>query len=170
MKTPLDRLLEEVREEVLMKFWSSVAVSKPGLCWLWRKKASPQGYGRFCFRRTIFRAHAVSWTIKNGPIPKGHVIDHICMNKLCVNPNHLRAVTPRINAIENSNSAAASNARKTCCPYGHPYSGDNLILTTTKKTGYQLRKCRTCVKAWREKYNELRRSRKRDRIAEGSEG
>jgi hypothetical protein len=38
------------------------------------------------------------------------------------------------------------NKDKTTCPKGHPYSGDNLIIT---KEG---RRCRICVKATQKKY------------------
>ncbi|MBA7771137.1 HNH endonuclease [Enterobacter sp. RHBSTW-00131] len=34
----------------------------------------------------------------NGPIPEGKYIDHICHNTLCVNPHHLRLVSPKQNA------------------------------------------------------------------------
>jgi len=35
-------------------------------------------------------AHRIFWELKNGSVPDGHEIDHICKCRACVNTDHLR--------------------------------------------------------------------------------
>jgi hypothetical protein len=44
------------------------------------------------------RAHRRYYEHTKGPIPKGLVVMHICHNKICINPDHLIAVTPQLNS------------------------------------------------------------------------
>lgn len=43
-------------------------------------------------------AHRASYIINIGEIEPGYVVDHICLNKMCVNPAHLEKVTSLENA------------------------------------------------------------------------
>lgn len=43
-----------------------------------------------------------------GPVPVGLVVDHICHNRGCVNPDHLRAITQKQNT-ENRSGLGADN-------------------------------------------------------------
>lgn len=92
----------------------------PDPCWNWRMALTPGGYGQWTVRglRTS-RAHRITWMLMRGPIPEGMYIDHACRNKACVNPNHLRVVTPRTNSLEHSDGVSAVNARRTVCLHGH---------------------------------------------------
>lgn len=86
-------------------FWAGVDVAGPDECWLWKRARTGAGYGQLRVGGRSQRAHRVSWTIHNGPIPpgKGHhgtCILHACDNPPCVNPAHLRAGTNRDNAMD----------------------------------------------------------------------
>lgn len=87
-------------------------------CWLWTRQVRPDGYARTTEsgRTKAVYCHRAVWEKARGPIPAGMVLDHVCRVRSCVNPDHLRVVTPRTNAIENSSSASALHARKTNCP------------------------------------------------------
>lgn len=88
-------------------------VSKTSTCWLWVGSVDKEGYGRIGGRRLY--AHRVALTRQGVDIPSGFVVDHVCRTRACVNPDHLRVVTPRENALENSVGIAATNAAKVAC-------------------------------------------------------
>jgi HNH endonuclease len=90
-------------------------------CHLWQGALDRDGYGSFYFRKKLRRAHRVAYFIHVGEIPNGMFVDHICKNRNCVKASHLRLVTPRQNALENSRAVSARNAMKTHCKNGHPF-------------------------------------------------
>jgi hypothetical protein len=79
----------------------------------------------------------------------------MCRNRACVNPNHLRQVTPKINTIENSNSIQAINSKKTHCKRGHSLTGYNLL-----KQSDNYRRCRKCFNMRGKIYYNIRKSKK----------
>lgn len=85
-------LTEGVLDE---RFWSKV--DKTEDCWNWTACISASGYGVFRMNYRNYRAHRLSYEQVNGDIPEGLSIDHLCMNKKCINPKHLEAVTPKEN-------------------------------------------------------------------------
>ncbi len=62
-------------------------------CWQWTGYVRNSGYAQFSYRGTNHLVHRLMYQMENGPIPDGLVIDHICRNRLCIRPEHLRAVT-----------------------------------------------------------------------------
>jgi hypothetical protein len=63
-------------------------------CWIWQRSTSLNGYGQLFYEGRTQRAHRVFYQLYTGQIPGGHQIDHTCGTPLCVNPDHLEAVTP----------------------------------------------------------------------------
>lgn len=147
----LDELQQPgLRGSVEQRFWAKVAKSDD--CWNWTGSISGRGYGRMQTpASSSSAAHRISYILHHGMIGDGMVVDHICRNKLCVNPAHLRAVTPKQNTLENSASVTAINAAKTHCAKGHPFSGDNLLAQPGE------RRCRQCQRG----YDKARRRRNR---------
>lgn len=78
------------------RFWAKV--NKTAGCWVWMGKPDPKGYGHIVVDGKRHPAHRLSWTMANGPVPYGMVVDHVCHNKSCVNPAHLRLATTKQNA------------------------------------------------------------------------
>lgn len=124
-------------------------------CWIWQFYTNPNGYG-ILMRDGESLAHRVYYKRAKGSIPRGYEVDHLCRQTECVNPDHLEAVTPRVNALR-SRSPAAVNARKTHCIRGHELAGDNLII---KKAGG--RNCRTCQRASSAAWYARRKQAKHD--------
>jgi hypothetical protein len=102
--------MKRVRQPVdpVVRFWRNVR--KGDLCWNWAGSIDVCGYGRLWDGTRTVRAHRFSYELLVGPIPEGLVLDHLCRNTRCVNPEHLEAVTHRDNLLRGF-GAAAKRAR-----------------------------------------------------------
>lgn len=98
------RLPTRTREE---RFWSKV--DKSGECWIWTAGHFKAGYGSFSQGRSIpGLAHRASYEMAFGDIPEGMMVDHICHNRGCVRPEHLRLATNKQN-MENPSGLRSDN-------------------------------------------------------------
>lgn len=153
-----DTNLRDALIEARERFWSKVDKIAGG-CWNWKAGRSSGGYGRFApsHNKTVY-AHRASLLLADISIPDGMVVDHVCRNRGCVNPEHLRVVTPRVNSLENSEAVTASNAVKTHCDQGHELSEYNLY---PHSKGYRI--CLTCARVQWDKQNAKRLERRHAR-------
>lgn len=132
----------DITSDQLDRFWPKVDKTAPSGCWLWTASKNEHGYGHFSLSHAdACKAHRFAYLAVVGPIPEGLVLDHLCRNRACVNPDHLEPVTQRTNARRGE--AGTHNAEKTHCPAGHAYSDDN-----TYRQGQRGRRCRACREAY----------------------
>jgi len=121
---------EHMTDKVKQRFFDKV--HKTENCWIWtgaktsyrRKRviAGPtQGYGVISINNRPFYVHRASWLMHKGPLISGLVIDHLCENSLCVNPDHLQQVTNHENTLRSPKHSKYTSYRyyKTHCKNGH---------------------------------------------------
>jgi len=125
-------------------FWDQATETADG-CWRWTGRRDGAGYGMFWDGSRVQRSHRYAFTEMRAEIPDGLQLDHLCMNRACVNPDHLDPV-PQVVNILRGNGWGALNARKTHCPAGHAYDEANTYVDTTGR-----RRCRPCRNARRRK-------------------
>ncbi len=138
-------------------------------CWEWTAATDKDGYGYFRLDKKHDRGHRVMWKWKVGPIPQGLSVLHSCDNPPCVNPAHLFLGTQHDNMADRDKKGRSRSTKRTHCPQGHIYSGDNLHLTPNGE-----RMCKTCSREKSKQYyfdkkqaiNEKRRMKYRDIISQ----
>ena len=118
----------------------SIPVTESG-CWLWLGSTKAKGYGNVNFNGKAWKVHRIVYELMRGPIPTGFTIDHLCRVRCCINPDHLEPVTNKVNVLRGMGITAV-NAKKTVCPYGHPYVEENIYRNI-----YNERECLTCKRA-----------------------
>lgn len=126
------------KDSINERFWNKVLFTSD--CWEWQGSIKKSGYGRFHLTHSLgVRAHRIAYELMKGSIPKGLVLDHLCRNRSCVNPDHMETVTIGENVLR-GDTFASKNKKKTHCKFGHPFSGENLY-----KQG-SWRHCLTCMR------------------------
>ena len=136
------------------RFWEKVDKTGSNGCWEWTAGCfTPNGYtyGAFVIGRQAFGAHRLSYKLSHGDIPNGFHVHHKCENPLCVNPDHLEALSPK----DHTATMTGHCGRRTQCPQGHPYDEEN-----TRVTGGR-RRCRACESAYAKANPEKARDRQR---------
>jgi len=138
---------------VLEKIFSTIKISDCSFynkipCWDWQGKPDANGYGRLvnCLTNTGY-AHRAIYQILVQPISDLVVCDHLCKNRICVNPAHIEVVS----SAENGKRKINQNAKKTHCKRGHQFNFENTIIRYSKYGRFMSRDCRTCYQSKLEK-------------------
>jgi hypothetical protein len=89
--------LSDIKWQAYIK--ERVQIDPASNCWNWQQALSPRGYGMASYvGRKKMQAHRLSFTAFVGSIPEGLLVRHLCHNKRCCNPEHLRPGTEQDNA------------------------------------------------------------------------
>lgn len=115
-------------------------IQKTAGCWIWTGAKISSGYSELRVGGKPEYGHRLSYEHFKGKIPDGLVIDHLCRNPSCVNPDHLEAVTTGENTArgESREKLRERATSITHCPAGHAYTETNTLLKRGR------RHCRTC--------------------------
>lgn len=127
----------------ITRFMANLSVNSNG-CIDWIGSLNKQqGSGIFFFNGRPWVAHRIAYCLENGNPPRNLIIIQLCKNKICVNTDHLEAVSRAENIFRSESNF--NHSRKLACPRGHSLSGKNLI-NTPKRVG---RACKPCDNAGR---------------------
>lgn len=124
-------------------------------CWEW-VRAKIYGYGTIDCDKKTYRAHRFFFEKLVRSIPLGLVLDHLCRNHACCNPEHLEIVTVRENTMR-GNTLPAMCARKTHCKNGHDFNSKNTSFLIGK-SGFTIRICKICRNKSQKRYMERKQN------------
>ncbi len=147
--------LEEVISKLPDRFVSKFVVSdqyidgKPelGPCWLWTGWTNPKGYGSY-WDGTYnpsgsphkVRSHKFTYIAVFGPVGQGMVLDHICFNRHCVSPWHVKPTTNHRNAARRKNANRSGYtgvfSYKPNGPFHWQYNGKDGLVRPPGSKGY----------------------------------
>jgi hypothetical protein len=90
------------------------AAPQPDGCWNWKAKPKPNGYGYLTYRGVKHYAHRLMWrALHGGELTAKDVVMHVCDNRRCVNPDHLRLGTHQDNSRDMVRKGRGSTQRLT---------------------------------------------------------
>lgn len=136
-------------EDLPAKISSNISVASNG-CWEWKRYLT-LGYGHMMVNRKMYQAHRLIFEMFIHKIPKGLVLDHLCRNRKCVNPEHLEAVTMQVNILRGE-GLAAKQARRNHCIRGHLFEkrgGIRICVICMRE------RCKKATRKYRQKKKDL---------------
>lgn len=125
-------------------------------CWSYQGSHNNKGggYCQFSINNKSIYTHRFMFEYYYGELDSSLVIDHLCKNSRCVNPNHLEQVTQKQNC--NRGLVGSNMSTKTHCPQGHEYTEENTYSYKSKQ-GLFSRHCRICNLDHQREYEKRKR-------------
>ena len=141
---------QRIIDSRLKRFESKIRIEDD--CLIWTGWTNGKGYGGFFNGTKQVYAHRWNYERVRGPIPDGLVLDHLCRNRKCVNPDHLEAVTVQQNILRGDQPLLMSSRRRpdpTLCGAGlHPWVEENILSTPYGN------RCRACKRKANHRYKQ----------------
>lgn len=135
-------------------------------CWRWTAHIGSHGYGMIHTgppRLRLIVAHQAAYELYRGPVPEGLVLDHLCRNRWCVNPDHLEPVTEQENIMRGQAPCILIHLSG-CCMRGHEMVPENTYIDKNNH-----RYCRTCqIECHKRQRRERREAKERAKAQEVS--
>lgn len=151
---PHDRHIQNIPDRVQKRALERVEKRDDG-CWISSYARTTTGYAALGYREDgrdrMVLAHRAAWTAYFGSIPDGMVVDHLCFERACVNPAHLRLLT----LAQNSQRKGGRDFPLGQCPNGHPDSAMREVIWA----GRRRRTCGDCMREKNERNNAKRKAR-----------
>ena len=145
------RLGKKRRGKPLLERIADLSMPEPNSgCWIWigavKGRDKDHEYGMMMVDGRPRSAHRMACEAVRGPISDELVVDHLCRNSICVNPDHLEPVTLSQNQLRSPLKFGEF------CLHGHERTAENTYVV---KNGW--RRCKVCHNAHRRwSYRELR--------------
>lgn len=78
-------------------------------CWIRVGHRNNKGYGKVVIAGRMMFAHRAMYEQEIGPIPPGEHIDHLCNQRACMRPDHLRIASPAENVQRGKNAKLSAD-------------------------------------------------------------
>lgn len=130
--------LSDIPGRVLVRLAERLDAPSPTECWPYTFKLNVEGYGRIGWGDAgtyhSVSNHRAAYEMWVGDIPGDLTVDHVCRNKACCNPTHLRLLT----GGENTAARWEALGPRTHCKWGHELAQENVRFDGKRRW------CRTC--------------------------
>lgn len=143
-----------VPERVALRAYERVDKQLDG-CWISRYSTASHGYSQIGWQtnasRHVVLGHRAAWVHVHGQVPLGMTLDHLCKERRCVNPEHLRMLPN----FENARRIDGKDWGMGACANGH--SAEHLLVVTGRRTKNGSKRtglgCSICYRMYSERGN-----------------